>query len=310
MMLVLTGCEAPLNLEGVNQELHKEVRRTDQFQALATNDQGIYAVGNDGLVMIGDKHTARWQRSAIPGEPPLIDIAACPDQSLMALSIHRQVWRSTDNATSWQAMDVDTSEDLMAVACAPDNSVWVVGSFSTILHSADAGQSWQEQSLNEDAMLTGIEFLDSDNLIVSGEFGLLVHSTDGGVSWNEPQYIPDDFYAHATQFMTPQEGWVGGLSGKILYTRDGGSNWEQQSTPTESPIYGFLRTDTSLFAFGDHSTLLQYQGGAWSSVNFQHPPVYLRAAMQLPDHTVLLAGGAGSLLSLDINGDQARLTQK
>ncbi|MFY0678810.1 MAG: glycosyl hydrolase, partial [Neptuniibacter sp.] len=47
--LVLTGCEAPLNLEGVEKELEKQVRRTDQFQSIAVNDTALVTVGADGL---------------------------------------------------------------------------------------------------------------------------------------------------------------------------------------------------------------------------------------------------------------------
>ncbi|MDF2180580.1 YCF48-related protein [Neptuniibacter sp. CAU 1671] len=308
--LLLAGCEAPLNLEGVSQELQKQVRRTDQFQALTVNHQDIYAVGNDGLVLHRTVTAPDWTRSVIPGKPSLIDIAACPDQSLVALSTHKQIFRSTDNAQTWQQIDLSTGEDLMAINCAEDNSIWMVGSFSTILSSSDAGESWEEQSLSEDAMLTGIQFIDRNNILISGEFGLFVSSNDGGLTWNEPQYIPDDFYAHAAEFINLEEGWVGGLSGKILHTQDGGLSWDLQSTPTESPIYGFLRTDTGLYAFGDHSTLLKYQSGKWQQLSLSHPPVYFRDAVALPEHAMLLAGGLGSLVSVEVADNQARLSQK
>ena len=309
--LFLTGCEAPLNLEGVNSELQKQVRRTDQLQGIAVNNHAIVAVGADGVVLTSNKSDVSWSRQQLAQGPSLVDIAVCPDQSFVVLSMDKQVWRSADNGDSWQAAKVPTQEDLIDLTCAPDNSVWVVGSFSTILHSDNRGETWQETTLNEDAMLTGIQFLDQSTALVTGEFGVVSHSDDGGQSWQEPRYIPNDFYVQTAHFTSVNEGWVGGLSGQILYTQDGGESWNKQLTPTESPIYGFYHTGERLFAFGDHSTVLSHTGQDWQKLESQTKPVYLRSATLLETGQLLFAGGAGSLFTLDIQShDSTQISQK
>ncbi|WP_299182964.1 YCF48-related protein [uncultured Neptuniibacter sp.] len=309
--VALTGCEAPLNLEGIEEEKTKSVRRTDQFQAVAANGHALVAVGNDGLILRSPADSLKWQRQSIDIQSSFVDIAACPDQRFVALSMDKQVWQSVDNGASWQASELPTPEDLLDLTCAPDNSVWVVGSFSTVLHSKDQGKTWQENTLNEDAMLTGIQFLDASTAIMTGEFGVVSRSNDGGQSWNPPSYIPNDFYTQTAFFTDANTGWVGGLSGQILYTDDGGENWTKQPTPTESPIYGFYQSGTRLFAFGDHSTVLEYTGSDWARVNSQGRPVYLRDAIQLSNGELLFAGGAGSLFTLDIqSGDTTQLSKK
>ncbi|MEH6811206.1 MAG: YCF48-related protein [Motiliproteus sp.] len=299
--LLMTGCEAPLNLEGVTQELQKQVRRTDQFQAIASNGATLVAVGDDGLVMTSPENKLAWTRQQISEQPPLVDVASCPDNSFVALSMDKKVWRSDDNGSSWQASDLPTQEDVMALTCAPDSSIWVVGSFSTILSSNDQGQNWNENTLGEDAFLTSIVFLDAHTAILTGEFGVVSRSDDGGQSWNEPEYIPNDFYIQGAHFNSVDVGWVAGLSGQILFTEDAGMNWTQQQTPTESPIYGFYRIDGELFAYGDHGTVLKLDGISWHKVAVEGgKPVYLRDAQRLNDGSLLLAGGSGSLLSLDL----------
>ncbi len=308
--LCMTGCEAPLNLEGVEKELQKQVRRTDQFQGIAANDTTLVTIGSDGVVLTSAVAELHWKRQQLEGEPALVDIATCPDQSFVALSMDKKVWRSSDNGVSWQGSQLPTPEDVLDLTCAPDNSIWVVGSFSTVLHSKDQGQTWQENTLNEDAMLTGIQFLDSHTVIMTGEFGVVARSDDGGMNWNPPEYIPNDFYTQTAHFVSPTEGWVGGLSGQILYTQDG-INWQQQSTPTESPIYGFHRIGERLFAFGDHSTVLEFTGADWAKVKSQSKPVYLRDALQLANGQLLFAGGAGSLFTLDVaSADSTQISQK
>ena len=62
--VMATGCEAPLNLEGVDRELAKQIRRTDQFQAIASNGNALVAVGADGLVMVSDANNVELAASA------------------------------------------------------------------------------------------------------------------------------------------------------------------------------------------------------------------------------------------------------
>ena len=319
LLLGITACEAPLNLVNVDKELEKQVRRTDQFQALATNDQVMVAVGADGLVLTSPVNKVDWQRQSIAdatndssvnslsvnnvsanNSPMLIDIATCADQSFVALSADKSVWFSSDNGQSWSESKLPTPENMLDLTCAPDNSVWVVGSFSTLLHSDDKGTSWQAHSLNEDAMLTHIQFLDDKSVIVVGEFGLLTRSQDRGKTWSEPEFIPNDFYPQSAYFSSLNTGWVAGLDGQILYTSDGGQNWSRQETSTKSPLYQFYSINQRLFVLGDHSTVLEFTGSDWQKAKAPKRPVYIRDALKLSDGRLLLAGGQGLLYPLEI----------
>ncbi|WP_051559785.1 WD40/YVTN/BNR-like repeat-containing protein [Marinobacterium jannaschii] len=301
VLVALSGCEAPLNLEGVAQEQAKPVRRTDQFQALASNDNTLVAVGTDGLVLRRDRSASTWQRQQVVGSPGFIDVASCTDQSFAALSLESEVWLSRDQGQNWQRTAFDSEENMLALACAPDNSLWAVGSFSTIASSRDGGQSWNAQSLNEDAVLTDIQFLSKDAALVTGEFGTLAISQDSGHSWEVAEYIPDEFYPQGGYFRDRHNGWVAGLNGTILHTADGGRSWQSQPTGTESPLYGFHASGQRLFAFGDHGTLLELNGQRWAALDAPKIPVYLRDAESLGDNQLLVAGGWGALFTVDLN---------
>lgn len=297
---LLMGCEAPLNLDGVDQELAKQVRRTDQLQGVAANDKTMVAVGSDGLVLTSAVDAFEWTRQVLSGAPSMVDIAVCPNQSFVALSMDKRVWFSDDNAKNWQSSQLPTQEDVIALTCAPDNSVWVVGSFSTVLSSFDQGVQWQSASLEEDAMLTDIQFIDDAHAIATGEFGLVARSEDGGQSWFVGDYIPNDFYSQSAFFTSVDVGWVAGLNGQILNTVDGGATWTKQATATESPLYGFYQANNRLFAYGDHATVLSFDGARWQHIPNPNIPVYLRGAVQTTQGELLLAGGFGSLYTLDI----------
>lgn len=293
----MAGCEAPLDLTGVEQEQGKSIRRTDQFQALAANDRVQVAVGNDGLVLTRTIGREAWQRQILPGAPGLIDVEACADQRLIALSFDKQLWRSDDDGAHWQVFAIPTQENLLDLTCAPDGRYWAVGSFSTLLQSSDQGQSWNEDSLNEDAMLTAIQFIDADLAYASGEFGLVARSLDGGATWEVLPPMLDEFYPQATLFTDADSGWSVGLDGTVLHTVDGGESWQLSPTPVAAPLYGLFESADGLYALGENATLLKHEARQWTPLPVPARPVYLRAALATAEG-LLVAGGNGTLLSL------------
>jgi len=309
LFLILSGCEAQLDLDGVNQEMGKSLRRTDQFQDLTTNGTVITAVGSAGLILTspkvsGPEEPLQWTRTELEGQPNFIDIDSCPDNSMVALAVERQIWISTNNGQHWTKSDLPTQEDMISLTCTPNGDYWVVGSFSTLLHSADKGASWNEHSLGEDAILTQIQFFDAQNGFLIGEFGLIAKTEDGGQNWQSANTIPGEFYPVGSYFADPQRGWVAGLDGVILHTSDGGDTWERQETPTNFPLYGFHAKDDRLFAFGDHNTVLELNDQHWVPLDTPHSPAYVRDGGIIADDLLLVAGGRGTLFTVNIKQAQ------
>ncbi|MCW8832026.1 MAG: YCF48-related protein [Colwellia sp.] len=300
LIIALTGCEASLNLEGIKKESAKPVQRTDQFQAVAISQEVIAVVGFDGLILTSPQHDLNWQRQVLEERPNFVDIDTCPDNSFIALSMEHQVWRSTDQGKNWIKNDIPTQENLISLTCGPDNSYWATGSFSTLMSSKDQGQHWQETTLNEDAFITQIQFLNDNTLLVTGEFGFLARSNDTGQTWTVQDPLPNEFFSQGSYFKDLNTGWVAGLGGVILNTTDGGITWNIQSTPTESPLFGFYTNNDRLFAFGDHGTVLELNGTTWQRVKTKKIPVYLRDGMQISDSQLIVAGGWGALFPINI----------
>jgi len=300
IVIALMGCEASLNLEGIKKESAKPVRRTDQFQAVAISQEIIAVVGFDGLILTSPQNDLNWQRQVLEERPNFVDIDTCPDNTFIALSMEHQVWRSIDQGKTWTKNNIPTQEDLISLTCGPDNSYWATGSFSTLMSSKDQGNSWQETTLNEDAFITQVQFLDDNTLLAIGEFGFIARSSDAGQNWTVQAPLPNEFFSQGSYFKDLNTGWVAGLGGVILNTTDSGMTWSLQSTPTESPLFGFYANKSRLFAFGDHGTVLELNGTAWQRVKTPKIPVYLRDGMQISDSQLIVAGGWGALFPINI----------
>jgi len=265
-LLVLTACEAPLDMQGVEQAQKEAVRRTDTFQDVVTLADATAAVfvGGDGIVVefLSDGEVLRTQLGSFGAYPSLIDVTRCSDDTVFALSLNGSVWEREAPET-WRARRVPTEESLFAIECTTDGTLWLAASFSTLLKSSDKGVTWQDTSTYEDAFITDIRFVDSATGFAVGEFGTMMKTVNGGDSWDNLASTPDDFYPLSSYFLDAQTGWLGGLSGDILKTIDGGQTWVPERVDSEAPIYRIQKVGDQLRAVGNYGTFLRYSGEAW-----------------------------------------------
>ena len=301
ILLVITGCEAPLQMDAVEKRLNEPIRRSDQFQMASANDSAIVVVGNQGLVLTSTDQGQNWRRNQLAGWPELIGVTSCPDGSFAALAAEGQVWVSSNSGGEWMPHAIDSEEAPQAITCDPGNRIWVVGSFSSIFSSDDAGESWESTSLDEDTILTNIQFLDEQTAFISGEFGTLLQTTDGGLTWVRLPDLEDNFYPQAMFFEDANAGWIVGLQGQILHTEDGGETWVLQRTDTLVPLFGIEKAWGELYAVGGEGTVLRQQGQQWIKLDHAQPiRVYLRAVLPVNKSNLLVAGQAGALYVLPV----------
>ena len=290
----LTGCNVVANLDAVETTKKAPIQRSDQFQSIASNGKLLIGVGSNGVIVSSDNNGASWKRTVLPGTSSLIDVAACPDGSWVALDFYRKVWVADPAASKWESRELTTKANPLAIACDSRGQFWVVGSRTTLLSSADKGASWKSQDFGEDAILMSIQFLDADNAIITGEFGHLLTTKDGGNSWQQGKKIPNDFFPHAALFTDTRTGWVSGLAGVILHTTDGGATWVKQPGGVGAPMYALVKHKGEMYAMGINGLVLKLTAGEWSLIDGRPAP-FLRSALSLGDKGMLIAGGAGTL---------------
>ena len=130
-----------------------------------------------------------------------------------------------------------------------------------------------------------------------GEFGLTAFSNDGGASWKKGTPIPDDFYPYSAVFRDASEGWVAGIAGQILHTRDGGQSWQKQENSTLAPLYRLFMHRGVPHGVGNAGTVARLEGAVWRSLPYPDPvPVFLSGGASLPGQDAIVIGGPGGLL--------------
>lgn len=297
LMFLLSGCEAPLNLEAVNQQNQESVQRIDFYQSMVADDNGIIAVGNNGLV-ITSVDGKNWQREVLPDSGSLLKVDICPNGDAVALSFDSNVWHKAHDSQTWNKIAIPTTEQLMDFTCSPDGNWWVAGSFSTIMNSTNNGDSWQTYSLQEDAIITNISFVSASQAIATAEYGMILTTSDNGENWDVTGYLPGEFYPQGALFISADTGWVSGLNGFIYRTDDGGESWIKEQTDTAVPIYQLIEANGELLGLGENTTIVKRNSSGWETIVQPSAPVYLRAAATTADGVTHVAGGRGVLMSL------------
>lgn len=156
----------------------------------------------------------------------------------------------------------------------------------------------------------------SDRVIAVGLYGNIIYSKDG-ITWKQAN-SPTRMLLNTISFANDQEGWAAGHDGLILYTSDGGENWEIQH---EDPIPGgdipmplmditFLDARQG-YAVGAYGMLLRTSNGGqtWERLNTddlydlldsmeREPEPHFNAIIPFQGK-LLIAGEVGTILIFD-----------
>ncbi len=293
--VMLSACEAPLNLEQVEAEKERPLRRYDMLQAVAHSGATVVAVSSVGAIVVSGDNGESWRRYELTDRPALIDVTACSSGEFYALDAERRIWHESA-AGEWVPTKIDTPENTLSIHCAPNGRLWVSASFGTLYWTDKTLEQWHEFSLYEDLQFTTVRFVNERDGYALGEFGTVLASSDGGDTWECRESIPNEFYPMGVDFLNATTGWAGGLDGVIWQTVDGGNSWQRQMSVTSAPIYNVHAGADGVFAVGGSGKLVELKQGAWTG--FEGGPevlAFMRGVDVLENGSLLVAGGGGAL---------------
>lgn len=294
--LLLAGCTAQADLSAVAAEAARPLQRYDTTQALASNGKVVVAGTQSGAVLVSADNGRSWKREMLGGTS-LIGIAACPDGRFIAVDFFRKVWSSDAAGSAWKSVSIEKPRTPLTISCDAKGRWWVAGTGATLSMSADGGANWTVTDLAEDAQLTGIQMVDDTLGYATGEFGVIAQTKDGGASWTRLSPMPDEFYPYATLFVSAARGWASGIAGQILHTADGGQTWTRQTNASRAPLYRLFLHEGVPHGVGAGGVVARLEGDTWRNVPYPDAaPVFLGAAVSLPEQHAIIVGGPGGLL--------------
>jgi photosystem II stability/assembly factor-like uncharacterized protein len=255
---------------------------------------------------------------------------------LVAVGERGFVLLSDDAGRTWrQARSVPVSVTLTNVRFVSAELGWASGHAAVVLHSRDGGESWVRQLdgtqaaalVLEDAQaglaqgdeaasrllrdaerfvadgpdkpLLGLHFSDERHGWVVGAYGLALATDDGGRSWHSIMRRVDNRAGKHLYDIREAEGGlvIAGEQGVLLRAENGGEHFAPLASPYAGTYFGTLSAGGSLLAYGLRGNVYRRAEGAasWQKID-PGLPVTVTAAIELVDHSIVLADQTGRVL--------------
>ncbi len=211
------------------------------MMCLDVESNNAIAAGFEGLVY-RNSEIENWRKQNIDRKDFIRDIEMIDDSTFLAVGglAYRfgRIVKFTD-ATSGRSVwtEIEDNPELSAIDQVDDNTFIAVG-YGTILRSIDSGESWTVVNQDGD-FFKDVLFIDEEVGFVIGYDGLILKSMDSGLTWSSLRTSGDADSADRLRALTSTSTgqiWIGGKSGLLLMSDNGGDSWVARKLNTESDI--------------------------------------------------------------------------
>ena len=136
---------------------------------------------------------------------------------------------------NWIILDSPSTKNLNKLYFLNNQTGWVAGDSGLIMKTSNGGGDWLTQQTNIDNNIEEIFMRNEDYGWALGiqlptaernDYGtLILRTSDGGLTWDNYLY-PNEYFLTII-FLDSLSGWMGGESGRLMGTTDGGVSWFQ-----------------------------------------------------------------------------------
>lgn len=215
------------------------------------------------------------------------------------------VLNSFNNGQSWNL--VDLGHDSLDITLTNQYFItgdigFVIGENGLILKTVDAGANWGIIPSPVSFRLKDIYFTDNLNGWICGSRGIL-HTVDGGASWTS-QIIPSNpdvglsYDFTSIHFVDLNYGWTVGKLGYLLYTDDGGANWNDIKLESEYSLTSiFFTNQNNGYVCGENGSLFRtIDGGVTWYPQLIETTAWLNSVFFVDDNIGWVVGEDGLIL--------------
>ncbi len=172
------------------------------------------------------------------------------------------IYRTTDGGINWTEPDSSAYIAFRKHYFIDSLRGWAVGLYGEIGHTTDGGLNWYRQNSPTSAYLGGVHFTDTLKGWAVGDSGVVLHTYNGGANWliqNSNIQTKTIIDIVSTDSLNV---WAVGDSGLIIHTTNGGLIWSNQTSQTNSFIFGISFVDSLKgWAVGDSGIILHTTNG-------------------------------------------------
>lgn len=239
-----------------------------RFNSISFAGKEGWIVGEPAVLLHTTDEGRSWSliplSTQLPGNAISI-VALEPNTAEMATDLGA-IYKTTDSGQNWKAQVEQAVGVIRNLKRSADGKYIAVSAKGNFYSTWEPGQNaWVPHNRNSSRRVENMGFTNSGQMWMLARGGQLQFSDpDNSIEWRKAEY-PESASSWGLldlAFRTPEEIWVGGGSGNLLRSGDGGKTWEKdrdvQGVPGNLYKIVFLSPQKG-FIIGDRGVLLKYQ---------------------------------------------------
>src|SRR5690606_36488000 len=199
--------------------------------AVAAAENKVLAAGFDGKVFRYDEADKSWSYMQTNWWEWFQGICSTANaNSFVVVGIgyqHGRILKMDEEGVVLQADSFDF--ELTDVTFIDDNTGFTCG-YGALLKTSNGGHTWQQLNIKGD-FYKSLFYKADGSIWTVGYNGSIIHSTDNGMTWEKSRrggnIMKKQWRLRDIAFWNTQEGIAVGDKGLVVYTHDGGQNWQE-----------------------------------------------------------------------------------
>ncbi|WP_373530539.1 photosynthesis system II assembly factor Ycf48 [Nostoc sp.] len=238
-----------------------------RFDSVSFVNQEGWIAGEPGLLLHTTDEGSSWSRiplnEKLPGNP--IAIKALANNTAEMATDVGAIYKTTDGGKNWKAQVESAVGVVRNLERSADGKYVAVSAKGSFYSTWEPGQdAWVPHNRNSSRRVENMGFAENGQLWLLARGGQIQFSDPTKPEeWQKAQYpeLSTSWGLLDLAYRTPNEIWIGGGSGNLLRSADGGKTWEKDRLVEEvaANLYKiiFLEPDRG-FVIGDRGALLKY----------------------------------------------------
>ncbi|MBX9252654.1 photosynthesis system II assembly factor Ycf48 [Desmonostoc muscorum CCALA 125] len=238
-----------------------------RFNSVSFIGKEGWIAGEPGFLVHTTDEGASWSRISLseklPGNP--IAVKALADNTAELATDVGAIYQTTDGGKNWKAQVESAVGVVRNLERSADGKYVAVSAKGNFYSTWEPGQTaWVPHNRNSSRRVENMGFADGGQLWMLARGGQIQFSEPTKPEeWQKPEYpeLSTSWGLLDLAYRTPDEIWIGGGSGNLLQSTDGGKTWQKDRQVEEvaTNLYKivFFQPEQG-FVIGDRGILLKY----------------------------------------------------